>query len=184
VTVKDFEKRLEENRNQIAEQLRTGTYQPQPIRRVWIPKTGEQRTTALGDSHRARPVVQTALRQWPEPGGDRCGSPCPWVRSSALDERLLFAGEAVLLKCGPCGSISILAQVRPLGEPDGCGRSARPVRREGEPPSSLPLSSRTHREKRHGLKELLRKIPRAVLTSNCWPPPNVAVPATVTTGDY
>src|ERR1035438_4910995 len=42
VTVKDFEKRLEENLNKVAEQLRKGTYQPQPI---------DRKSTRLNSSH-------------------------------------------------------------------------------------------------------------------------------------
>ena len=67
VTVKDFEKRLEENLNKVAEQLRTGTYQPQPIRRVWIPKPGSSETRPLGIPTVRDRVVQAALRQVVEP---------------------------------------------------------------------------------------------------------------------
>jgi RNA-directed DNA polymerase len=67
VTVKDFEKRLEENLNKVAEQLRTGPYQPQPIRRVWIPKPGSRETRPLGIPTVRDRVVQTALRQVVEP---------------------------------------------------------------------------------------------------------------------
>ena len=67
VTVKDFEKRLEENLNKVAEQLRTGPYQPQPIRRVWIPKPGSRETRPLGIPTVRDRVVQAALRQVVEP---------------------------------------------------------------------------------------------------------------------
>ena len=67
VTVKDFEKRLEENLNKVAEQLRKGTYQPQPIRRVWIPKPGSSEKRPLGIPTVRDRVVQAALRQVVEP---------------------------------------------------------------------------------------------------------------------
>jgi len=67
VTVKDFERRLEENLNKVAEQLRTGTYQPQPIRRVWIPKPGSSEERPLGIPTVRDRVVQAALRQVVEP---------------------------------------------------------------------------------------------------------------------
>jgi RNA-directed DNA polymerase len=67
VTVKDFERRLEENLNKVAEQLRTGTYQPQPIRRVWIPKPGSSEKRPLGIPTVRDRVVQAALRQVVEP---------------------------------------------------------------------------------------------------------------------
>jgi len=67
VTVKDFEKRLEENLNKVAEQLRTGSYQPQPIRRVWIPKPGSSEKRPLGIPTVRDRVVQAALRQVVEP---------------------------------------------------------------------------------------------------------------------
>jgi RNA-directed DNA polymerase len=67
-TIEMFEARLEENLNQIMASLKGGTYRPQPVRRVWIPKGP--------DSHEQRPlgiptvrdrVVQTALRHVIEP---------------------------------------------------------------------------------------------------------------------
>jgi RNA-directed DNA polymerase len=67
VTVQDFENRLEENLNKVAEQLRTGTYQPQPIRRVWIPKPGSREERPLGIPTVRDRVVQAALRQVVEP---------------------------------------------------------------------------------------------------------------------
>ncbi len=67
VTVKDFEGRLEENLNKVAEQLRRGTYQPQPIRRVGIPKPGSSEKRPLGVPTVRDRVVQAALRQVVEP---------------------------------------------------------------------------------------------------------------------
>ena len=67
VTVKDFERRLEENLNKVAEQLRKGTYQLQPIRRVWIPKPGSSEKRPLGIPTVRDRVVQAALRQVVEP---------------------------------------------------------------------------------------------------------------------
>src|SRR5215472_14404356 len=52
--------------------------------------------------------------------------------SSSLAECFLCPAGAVLLSRCPCRGLSILSEVTPpTGEPDA-GRSARPVRREGE----------------------------------------------------
>src|SRR5207253_5082264 len=67
-TIEMFEARLEENLEQISESLKGGSYRPQPVKRVWIPKGP--------DSHEQRPlgiptvrdrVVQTAVRHVMEP---------------------------------------------------------------------------------------------------------------------
>jgi RNA-directed DNA polymerase len=48
VTVKKFENRLEGNLKTLSEELRSGRYRPQQIRRHYIPKPGSQEKRPLG----------------------------------------------------------------------------------------------------------------------------------------
>src|SRR3954447_2133674 len=67
VTVAMYEGRLDENLRRLSERLREGTYQPQAIRRHYIPKPGSQETRPLGIPTVQDRVVQTALRMVLEP---------------------------------------------------------------------------------------------------------------------
>ena len=62
VTIALFETRLEEHLARLARGLGDGTYRPQPIRRVWIPKPGRTEKRPLGVPTVRDRVVQTALR--------------------------------------------------------------------------------------------------------------------------
>src|SRR5947209_17074271 len=48
VTVEAFLLHADENRQKLGEQLRQGSYRPQAIRRVWIPKPGSTEKRPLG----------------------------------------------------------------------------------------------------------------------------------------
>ena len=67
VTVRMFESPLEENLRRLSESLKEGSYRPQAIRRVWIPKPGSREKRPLGIPTVRDRVVQTALRNVLEP---------------------------------------------------------------------------------------------------------------------
>jgi RNA-directed DNA polymerase len=67
VTVTMFEEQLDANLTLLSDVLRTGTYQPQAIRRHHIPKPGTQERRPLGIPTVRDRVVQTALRMVLEP---------------------------------------------------------------------------------------------------------------------
>ena len=66
-TIGMFEERLDENLQRLHEELKAGTYRPQAIRRVWIPKPGRREKRPLGIPTVRDRVVQTALRAVLEP---------------------------------------------------------------------------------------------------------------------
>jgi RNA-directed DNA polymerase len=67
VTVEIFEHRLDENLKKLSEDLRSGNYRPQQIRRHYIPKPGTQERRPLGIPTVRDRVVQTALLMTIEP---------------------------------------------------------------------------------------------------------------------
>ena len=67
VTVEEFERHLEANLEKLARSLADGSYRPQAIRRVWIPKPGGKEKRPLGIPTVRDRVVQTALRAVLEP---------------------------------------------------------------------------------------------------------------------
>lgn len=67
VTVKEFERRLDENIAHLREDLRTGSYRPQAIRRTYIPKPGSTEQRPLGIPTVRDRVVQTAVLNVIEP---------------------------------------------------------------------------------------------------------------------
>ena len=66
-TIEMFEKHLEENLAYLSTTLQDGTYQPQAIKRVWIPKPGSSEKRPLGIPTVRDRVVQAALRNVLEP---------------------------------------------------------------------------------------------------------------------
>ena len=67
VSVEDFTKRLARNLERLTAQLQDGTYRPQEVRRVNIPKPGTKETRPLGIPTVRDRVVQGALRHVLEP---------------------------------------------------------------------------------------------------------------------
>ena len=66
-TVEDFERDLMGNLKRLSEQLREGSYRPQAVRRVWIPKPGSREKRPLGVPTVRDRVVQAAMRLVVEP---------------------------------------------------------------------------------------------------------------------
>ena len=67
VTVQEFEHHLEANLEKLSRRLKDGSYRPQAIRRVWIPKPGGKEKRPLGIPTVRDRVVQAALRAVLEP---------------------------------------------------------------------------------------------------------------------
>jgi RNA-directed DNA polymerase len=67
VTIGMFEAHLEENLQRLSESLKEGSYRPQAVRRVWIPKPGSREKRPLGIPTVRDRVVQSALRNVLEP---------------------------------------------------------------------------------------------------------------------
>jgi RNA-directed DNA polymerase len=67
VTIEDFTKRLSRNLEKLAQQLKDGSYRPQGVRRVHIPKAGTKETRPLGIPTVRDRIVQGAVRHVLEP---------------------------------------------------------------------------------------------------------------------
>jgi len=66
-TIEEYERHLEENLEKLSRMLKEGRYQPQAIRRVWIPKPGTKEKRPLGIPTVRDRVVQAALLNVLEP---------------------------------------------------------------------------------------------------------------------
>ena len=67
ITIARFAKDCPRGLLDLKEQLRTASYQPQPVKRVWIPKPGTKQERPLGIPTVRDRIVQTALRMVIEP---------------------------------------------------------------------------------------------------------------------
>lgn len=67
VTIAMYERKLDENLERLSQQLREGTYRPQPVRRTWIDKPGSREKRPLGIPTVRDRIVQSALRLVLEP---------------------------------------------------------------------------------------------------------------------
>lgn len=71
VTVAMYARDLDCSLAQVSQQLRDGTYRPQPVRRTWIDKPGSREKRPLGIPTVRDRIVQTALRLVLEPVFER-----------------------------------------------------------------------------------------------------------------
>jgi len=62
VTIDDFAKRFDHNLKRLTNTLADGSYRPQAVCRVWIPKLGSKEKRPLGIPTVRDRVVQAALR--------------------------------------------------------------------------------------------------------------------------
>lgn len=67
ITVERFEKDSQKRLLAVSEQMKRNAYQPQPVKRVWIPKPGSAEKRPLGIPTVRDRVVQTAVRMVVEP---------------------------------------------------------------------------------------------------------------------
>jgi RNA-directed DNA polymerase len=70
-----LKEKREQIRSQIHRQLKDGSYRPQPVKRVWIPKLGSKELRPLGVPTASDRAVQTALRNVLEPIFERDFAP-------------------------------------------------------------------------------------------------------------
>lgn len=77
MSIEIFAKRLDKRLTRLSEQLREGTYEPQPVKRVWIPKAdGKKRP--LGVPTIIDRVVQTSIRNAIEPIFEQMFADCSY----------------------------------------------------------------------------------------------------------
>lgn len=67
VTISDFERNLNKELRRLAEELRSWTYRPMPVKRVEIPKSGNKGVRLLGLPSVRDRVVQATIKQLIEP---------------------------------------------------------------------------------------------------------------------
>jgi RNA-directed DNA polymerase len=67
MTIDEYDKQADKRLDKLGQRLRDGTYQAQPVRRVYIPKPGSREGRPLGIPIVEDRIVQTALRNVIEP---------------------------------------------------------------------------------------------------------------------
>ena len=100
MTITEFAKDADNRLEKLSEALRTGKYQPMPVRRTYIPKVGSPEKRPLGIPTIIDRIVQTALRNVIEPIFEQEFDPCSYgfrPKRGCHDalgeiERLLAAG--------------------------------------------------------------------------------------------
>ncbi len=90
-TIAMFAKELDANLQRLHDELRTGSYCPRAVRRVWIPKPGTKEKRPLGVPTVRDRVVQTALRVVLEPIFD-------WTTFGRLDGWIRMRLRSILRK--------------------------------------------------------------------------------------
>jgi RNA-directed DNA polymerase len=97
VTVEQFERRADANLQALGEQLRSGTYRPQAIRRVYIPKPGSPEKRPLGIPTVRDRVAQAAVVHVLEPIFERDFAPTSYgFRPGRGAQQALGRVEALL----------------------------------------------------------------------------------------
>ena len=140
-SVEQFAMQAESSLKWLHKELREGSYEPLSVKRHWIPKPGTNQRRPLGIPAVRDRVVQGAVRNVLEPIFEKkFVEQRQRTRKPSLAKCLLCQTQAVHDDHSPSAGCSV-----PIGTTDwraGCGKSARPVRREGRPGTirpSLPL---------------------------------------------
>lgn len=100
VTIDKFESRLDEELGQLQKELRSWTYEPQPVRQVDIPKPGKRgETRMLGIPSIRDRVIQATLKELLEPILEPTFSPNSYgFRPGRNQEQAIKAAQAIVAK--------------------------------------------------------------------------------------
>lgn len=107
ITVECFAKDSQKRLLAVSEQIKRGAYQPQPVKRVWIPKPGSAEKRPLGIPTVRDRVVQTALRMVMEPIFEREFAPQSYGFRPGRSCQDALRRVDELLKSGHCHVVDI-----------------------------------------------------------------------------